>query len=665
MTEKKKEALKVEAATKKKKKVPIWKPTKKKKARVNDDSEDEGSTPDDEAEVVVKKGGSKDGEAIIISSDSDLEITVQGKTLMRPEQARDLRTIFTDLPEWRDVDNDLKVIKQKAYITGWYKGGNSTCRHHIHLLHYPEYKKRCEEEKIEEDWQAVLKHILAEWKVKEEAEKGKTGGQLMLDGVMVKIQGPKAFSCEGILDAVTQHVVCSDQPLAVADNVSFRNCLVMMHPGMKKCELPSHASIHVKINNKFINFLTMLKHNIAVAPGKVCTLWDMWMVPHTLDPIMGMLLQWIKVREDGTWGFCNEVGAFHKIFGRHNGLNLEQYFVGLLDHVRVTFQKHSKQLRHIMNNNMSNNGTTMKEVQSCLTRHGVLSDFNAAQNTLRCFRHIIQLSIEDFMGQITQVAIAENKQAIWDYNPNDPHSLVNGSIDLIAVIHTLIVKIQVSGQWKQAFEELQIDGTRPLPLALIVHNNTHWGSGFGMTKRVFDLRKEVDSFILTANVCFGPIMTIKKKRQLMKHIPWGAFLLTESNWKCVKLCSEILEDADRYYQVCSTTRVPTLHQVIPTIESLMSHWEAKLHNPKYAIYHDALRAGLDKLNKYYKKLDNTNVYILALLLHPYYKLNYIEHQWGSEDEYLADLKAGELNARNWRQYAREVIDRAMERYWPN
>ena len=48
------------------------------------------------------------------------------------------------------------------------------------------------------------------------------------------------------------------------------------------------------------------------------------------------------------------------------------------------------------------------------------------------------------MSEITQVAIAENKQAIWDYDPNDPQSLVNGGVDVIAVIRTLIVKVRLS-----------------------------------------------------------------------------------------------------------------------------------------------------------------------------------------------------------------------------
>lgn len=134
-TEKKKQALKAEAAAKKKKSAPTQKPAKKKQARVDEDDEDEGSTADDEAEIVVKKRGLKGGEAITVravrfcerdgsneemyfqiasESDSDLEITVQGKTLMKPDQARDLRTLFTDPPVWRDVDRNGQTQNERG-----------------------------------------------------------------------------------------------------------------------------------------------------------------------------------------------------------------------------------------------------------------------------------------------------------------------------------------------------------------------------------------------------------------------------------------------------------------------------------------------------------------------------------------------------------------------
>ncbi len=58
-----------------------------------------------------------------------------------------------------------------------------------------------------------------------------------------------------------------------------------------------------------------------------------------------------------------------------------------------------------------------------------------------CFAHIVQLAIKDFMSEIMQKAAPETKQAIWDYNPHESSSLVNGGLDVITTIHTLAVKV--------------------------------------------------------------------------------------------------------------------------------------------------------------------------------------------------------------------------------
>ncbi|KAI1781763.1 hypothetical protein LXA43DRAFT_907803, partial [Ganoderma leucocontextum] len=172
------------------------------------------------------------------------------------------------------------------------------------------------------------------------------------------------------------------------------------------------------------------------------------------------------------------------------------------------------------------------------------------------------------------------------------------------------------------------------------------------------------SFVEHADAKFGPITTLRPKGGPSRDIPWTAFKLKKSDWVRVKRCAEILEDANDYQQICSTTRSPTLHQVIPVLETLASRWEAKSQDVKYSVFHPALEKGLAKINKYYKKLDNTHVYILALLLHPYYKLDYIEAEWGGQQEYEADLAAGIENAINWTAHARDVTEQALKHYWP-
>ena len=44
---------------------------------------------------------------------------------------------------------------------------------------------------------------------------------------------------------------------------------------------------------------------------------------------------------------------------------------------------------------------------------------------------------------------------------------------------------------------------------------------------------------------------------------------------------------------------------------LTSRWETKATDPKYALFHDAIKTGLQKINKYYMKIDDTRAYVLS------------------------------------------------------
>jgi hypothetical protein len=48
------------------------------------------------------------------------------------------------------------------------------------------------------------------------------------------------------------------------------------------------------------------------------------------------------------------------------------------------------------------------------------------------------------------------------------------------------------------------------------------------------------------------------------------------------------------------------------IEELQTAWEAKCEEAKYAVYHNAIIDGLEKLKKYYSRFDKKPSYILAL-----------------------------------------------------
>jgi hypothetical protein len=99
----------------------------------------------------------------------------------------------------------------------------------------------------------------------------------------------------------------------------------------------------------------------------------------------------------------------------------------------------------------------------------------------------------------------------------------------------------------------------------------------------------------------------------------------------------------------SKEKMPVLAGVIPTFEHFMTAWEQLSDkNPHLRV---AINRGLLFANKYYKKMDETKAYILAMckcnsiqfddallfpVIHPGIRLSWIKQHWGAT--FLADAE---------------------------
>ncbi len=85
----------------------------------------------------------------------------------------------------------------------------------------------------------------------------------------------------------------------------------------------------------------------------------------------------------------------------------------------------------------------------------------------------------------------------------------------------------------------------------------------------------------------------------------------------------------------------TLHCALPVIELLQTKWENLAKNKKYAPVKAGLEKGLDTFKKYYRKMDDTDLYTIIHILNPGLKMKYMENKWDKEyvDKALEMLKA--------------------------
>lgn len=128
-------------------------------------------------------------------------------------------------------------------------------------------------------------------------------------------------------------------------------------------------------------------------------------------------------------------------------------------------------------------------IETTLYRNRIYS-FSTDQNRLPCLAHVINLAITDFMSVITKIAHVETATAIWEFDPTLSQNRVLGdSLDVVAVIRTLAIKIQASGQRVAYFERLQKECGVDIPLKIPLHSNVRWGTADGMLVRSYNLRQ--------------------------------------------------------------------------------------------------------------------------------------------------------------------------------
>lgn len=132
--------------------------------------------------------------------------------------------------------------------------------------HYLIYEKRCKEANIIPHERCVLPTLLKKRKAeaaKKLAKENAPNVQTKLD--FRKTTMPKEFTPENIRHSVSVHVVCGDQALAVAEDVTFRNCLVAMRPTTKAKELPSSHVVKKHISNCYVEHVEAVNRDVGVS----------------------------------------------------------------------------------------------------------------------------------------------------------------------------------------------------------------------------------------------------------------------------------------------------------------------------------------------------------------------------------------------------------------
>ncbi|KAJ6524840.1 hypothetical protein B0H10DRAFT_2249520 [Mycena sp. CBHHK59/15] len=93
---------------------------------------------------------------------------------------------------------------------------------------------------------------------------------------------------------------------------------------------------------------------------------------------------------------------------------------------------------------------------------------------------------------------------------------------------------------------------------------------------------------------------------------YSDFRLTTKDWDHLTKMHEVLQEPANIQQSFSSSKYPTVWRTLPLLEALRETWTNMAATEKFQGMRESINAGLDNLEKWYTKTDDTDVYFVCL-----------------------------------------------------
>lgn len=373
---------------------------------------------------------------------------------------------------------------------------------------------------------------------------------------------------------------------------------------------------------------------------------------------------------------------------RHTGTNIADTVAGIIAEYNL-----GHCLGYFVTDNASNNAT-------CISALAEEFQFDAKSKWIRCSGHILNLVAQSilFGNEVDALEL----ELLSTQDEESRHMNVWRRKGPCGKLHNIVKYIKRSPQRIEQFEDIQrrlISPTRPAGKAevykLVDDNDTRWNSMDDCIERALYVQPALDEFIEKETDNWH-VARRRKQKALRPSIVDDH--LTMDDWEVLKAYHEILQPIKKSTATLQGQiggRFGAIWQVLPQFEILLTHLEEQRqrHMPHDShgsavqmpqllercshfvrcIDQDAqhscpdsgerpceaeersleettyissekhfsanINAGWQKLNDYYKRLDDIVVYVAAVVLHPRMKWRYFRTKWSDHEDWLSTWKA--------------------------
>lgn len=427
----------------------------------------------------------------------------------------------------------------------------------------------------------------------------------------------------------------------VADNIAFRK---MQSPHLAalveylnpRCRLPHPTTVSRTIGFLYDKALGTVTEVLRSAITKINFSFDMWTSKNKLA-LLGIVAHFI----DQEGKPITTLLALPRQHGRHTGLNISETIAEILTEFDV-----QDKLGYFITDNAYNNG-------SCLETLGNEFGFQYKRRWVRCSGHILNLAAQQvlfgagagsFEAEVENVKAEEAELALW--RKRGP----------IGKLHNIVYFISRSPYRSERFVELQKryvlevrpDGAKET-YELIKDVETRWNSFEASASRALYLQAPIDEFVQEISDEYDNYvrrMTLKSQPLKRQRLSVVDDRLSADDWATISSYQDMLQplkEATLLLQGNAGGKFGAIWQVLPTFEKLLLHFEGlRVQYPvgKTASHFSTnINLGWQKLNEYYARMEDTPVYVAAIVLHPRMKWRWIERRWVDKPTWIKMAKS--------------------------
>jgi hypothetical protein len=360
----------------------------------------------------------------------------------------------------------------------------------------------------------------------------------------------------------------------------------------------------------------------------------------------------------------------------HTGENIAQGVASIIQEFGL-----KERIGYFVLDNAANND---KAIQTL----GTIFNFDPVKRRLRCAAHIVNLVA-------IQIMYGKDLEAFETETTNIQHLLQDlemwrrkGALGKLRNIIMWITDRHADGSRLREFKALQAEYQSSLieeykrnrpSTELKRPNNTRWNSHYYAFEMACRNRAAIDAYAEKEERAFNIRLeqTQQKNRRRGNQIslPTKPTIvedkLSVDDWITITRYMEILKPlmlvTKKLEGYPQEGRNGLMWEVLPCYEFLLSHFERLSnqyeHDPDNNLKCN-IQLGWQKLDEYYKKLDDTEVYVAALALHPKHRLARIKEMWANREEEgwvaMAENQLKDL----WNGY-KGLLDSTPEQHQPD